>query len=110
MVQQQQQDEKSAAKRIKFTQDMTTKLMVWFNKCKAQGLFSSSKRKDYGTVWETIFLKCVEAWPRYLWNKEAIANKYNSKRKRFVMWKTLLAYLGVSYDWAAHLLVTSEAI
>ncbi|KAK3346071.1 hypothetical protein B0T25DRAFT_460335 [Lasiosphaeria hispida] len=109
MVQQQQQDEQSAVKRIKFTQDMTAKLMVWFNECKAQGLFSSSKRKDYGTAWETVFLKCVEAWPRYPWNKEAIANKYNSERKRFVAWKTLLAYSGVSYDWAAHLPVASEA-
>lgn len=97
-------------KKIVYTTDMTAQIMLWFQECKNQGLFNSSKRKDYHQVWENVHMRCKEAWPQYPWTTSAIATKYDTERSRYRIWKSLLDYSGVSYNEFTQLPEAAESV
>lgn len=47
-------------KKVNYTRDMTDQIMLWFRACKSDGLFNSTKRKDYGPVWDRVLSLCKE--------------------------------------------------
>ena len=79
---------------------MTDQLMVWFTDCKNRGLFNSpNKRKDFGPVWIDVVERSREVWPRYGWSDRVISTKYDTERRRFQAWKTLVdGYPDVTLD------------
>ena len=82
-----------------FTREMTDQLMVWFTDCRNRGLFNSTKRKDFGPVWSDVVERSREVWPRYGWSDKVISTKYDTERKRFQAWKTLVdGYPDVTLD------------
>jgi hypothetical protein len=90
---------------------MTDQVMLWFNDCKARGLFNSTKRRDYGPVWEEVAEHCAEQWPQYNWDDGVIKTKYDTERRRFQMWKLLVdEYSGVTLDPDTGLPLCSDAM
>ncbi|KAK3946984.1 hypothetical protein QBC32DRAFT_355962 [Pseudoneurospora amorphoporcata] len=97
-------------KRILYTREMTDQLMVWFGECKAAGLFKRGKTKKFGPAWQYVFDLALEKYPNQPWTLKAIAQKYDTERKRFVMWKKLITTSGVGYDWSSNVPTASEEI
>ncbi|KAK4232793.1 hypothetical protein C8A03DRAFT_19989, partial [Achaetomium macrosporum] len=98
------------AKRVTFSREMTDQVMLWFNDCRERGLFDSSKKKDYGPVWQEVMERCREAWPQFPWSTKVIAVKYETEKKRFQLWKMLVdGYSGVTFDHETGLPQVSDA-
>ncbi|KAK3954743.1 hypothetical protein QBC32DRAFT_335324 [Pseudoneurospora amorphoporcata] len=72
-------------KRILYTREMTDQMMVWFGECKAAGLFRSGKTKKFGPAWQYVFDLAIERYPNQPWTLKAIVQKYDTERKRFVI-------------------------
>ena len=89
----------------------TAQVMEWFHDCRNRGLFNSSKKKDYSPVWKEVMDLCQEAWGgnRYKWTEKIISTKYDTERKRFQIWKTLMEYSGVELDRVKNLPVFTKA-
>ncbi|EAQ91722.1 predicted protein [Chaetomium globosum CBS 148.51] len=101
---------KSAPTKVVFSKEMTAQVMLWFNECRKKGMFNSSKKKDYGPIWQEVFERCQEQWPRFPWKPNIIATKYDTERQRYQQWKMLVdGYSGVTFDYTANLPCVSES-
>ncbi|KAK3899443.1 hypothetical protein C8A05DRAFT_18127 [Staphylotrichum tortipilum] len=96
-------------KKVVFNVQMTAQVMLWFQECKEQGLFNSSKKKDYGPAFETVVERCQQAWPQFPWSKKTIAAKYDTERRRYQAFKMLMeGFSGVTYNYDTGLPDASE--
>lgn len=87
-------------KKVIFSAGMTAQIMMWFKDCKDNGLFNSSKRRDYGPAWESVLVHCQRSWPQFPWSKKTIAAKYDTEKRRFQAFKMLLeGFSGVTYNY-----------
>ncbi|KAK4235911.1 hypothetical protein C8A03DRAFT_46030 [Achaetomium macrosporum] len=94
----------------KFNREMTAQVMLWFDDCRKRGLFNSTKKRDYGPVWSEVLERVRERWPQFSWTKQSIASKYDTERRRFQLWKSLVdGYSGVTYDHSTGLPSMSES-
>jgi len=88
---------------------MTAQIMAWMRDCKDQGHFNSSKRRDYGAAWDVILGQCQRAWPHVPWTKKTIAAKYDTEKRRYQAFKTLLEeFSGVTYNYETSLPEAAE--
>ncbi|KAL2142020.1 hypothetical protein VTI28DRAFT_1710 [Corynascus sepedonium] len=97
-------------RRVVFNREMTAQIMLWFDDCRKRGLFNSTKKKDYGPIWQEVLENCRERWPRYPWKTQIISSKYDTERRRYQQWKMLVdGYSGVTFDYTTGLPCVSES-
>jgi hypothetical protein len=96
--------------RVKWKPEMLDKLLEWLHECKVNGMFNSTKAKDYIPVWEYCMARSQEAWPQYSWSQKQISTKYDTERRRYLAFQTVMKYSGTSYDEATGLVITSDDV
>ncbi len=84
--------------RISYNAEMNKAIMNQFLTYTREGLFNSTKSKDYAPVWSQMVPWAKERWPQYPWTARALSDKYMNEKKRFRVWKSLVDESGVSID------------